>query len=166
IDLAVESNFEQFFLQPILNGDQDVVLEIMRHPRCIPTFSDSGAHVSQLMDSSIPTHVLGHWTREREAFTLEEAVRKLTSMPAAVWGFHDRGLVREGLVADLCIFDPDTIAPAMPSVARDLPGGATRLVQKANGIKATVVNGEVLTEDGEHTGAYPGQVLRGPLARR
>lgn len=68
IDLAVESDFEQFFLQPILNGDQDVVLEIMRHPRCIPTFSDSGAHVASSSNTSIPTHVLGHWTREREAF--------------------------------------------------------------------------------------------------
>lgn len=85
---------------------------------------------------------------------------KLTSMPAGMWGFHDRGLLHEGLMADLCIFDPDTVAPSMPSVAKDLPGGATRLVQKAQGIKATVVNGEVLTEDGEHTGAYPGQVLR------
>ena len=166
IDLAVQSDFGQFFLQPILNGDQDVVLEILRHPRCIPTFSDSGAHVSQLMDSSIPTHVLGHWVRDRQAFTLEEAVRKLTSMPAGMWGFHDRGLVREGMRADLCVFDPDTVAPAMPSVASDLPGGATRLVQKSVGIAATVVNGEVLTEGGEHTGAYPGQVLRGPLARR
>jgi N-acyl-D-amino-acid deacylase len=166
LDLATESDFEQFFLQPILNGDQDVVLEILRHPRCIPTFSDSGAHVSQLMDSSIPTHVLGHWTRERQAFTLEEAVRKLTSMPAGMWGFHDRGLVREGMTADLCVFDPDTVGPAMPSVVNDLPGGSTRLVQRSVGITATVVNGEVLTEHGEHTGAYPGQVLRGPLARR
>jgi N-acyl-D-aspartate/D-glutamate deacylase len=164
LDLALESNLDQFFLQPILNGDQDVVLEIMRHPRCIPTFSDSGAHVTQLMDSSIPTHVLGHWTREREAFTLEEAVRKLTCAPATAWGFHDRGLVREGMAADLCVFDPDTIGPAMPEVANDLPAGAMRLVQKAHGIAATVVNGEVVLEDGDHTGAYPGQVLRGPLA--
>ncbi|MEA3216808.1 MAG: N-acyl-D-amino-acid deacylase [Acidimicrobiia bacterium] len=166
LDLAVESDFEQFFLQPILNGDPDVVLEIMRHPRCIPTFSDSGAHVSQLMDSSIPTHLLGYWTREREAFTLEQAIHKITLAPATAWGFHDRGLLREGLAADLCVFDPEKIGPGMPGVAHDLPGGSVRLVQKGTGIAATVVNGEVLTEGGEHTGAYPGQVLRGPLARR
>jgi len=166
IDLAVESDFEQFFLQPILNGDPDVVLEIMKHPRCIPTFSDSGAHVSQLMDSSIPTHLLSYWTRDRQGFTLEEAVNKITMVPATAWGFHDRGLLREGLAADLCVFDADTIGPAMPDVRHDLPGGSVRLVQKANGIAATVVNGEVVLEDGEHTGAYPGQVLRGPLARR
>ena len=166
LDLAAESNFEQFFLQPILNGDQDVVLEILKHPRCIPTFSDSGAHVSQLMDSSIPTHVLGHWTRARQAFTLEEAVSKLTSMPAGMWGFHDRGLLREGMRADICVFDPETVGPAMPAVEKDLPGGATRLTQRSVGIKATVVNGEAFIENGEHTGAYPGQVLRGPLAQR
>jgi N-acyl-D-aspartate/D-glutamate deacylase len=166
IDLALESDFEQFFLQPILNGDQDVVLEIMRHPRCIVTFSDSGAHVSQLMDSSIPTHLLGYWSRQRQAFSLEEAVRMITLVPSAAWGFHDRGLVREGMAADLCVFDPERIGPGMPAVAHDLPGGAVRLVQKATGIAATVVNGEVLTEGGQHTGAYPGQVLRGPLAPR
>ncbi len=127
------------------------------------TFSDSGAHVSQLMDSSIQTHLLGHWTRERQAFTLEEAVRMLTLEPSTAWGFHDRGLVREGMAADLVVFDPDTVGPGMPEVAWDLPGGATRLVQKANGIAATVVNGQVLIANGEHTGAYPGQLIRGPL---
>jgi N-acyl-D-aspartate/D-glutamate deacylase len=166
IDLALNSNFEQFFLQSILNGDPDIVVEIIRHPRCIPTFSDSGAHVSQLMDSSIPTHLHGYWARERQAFTLEQAVHKITLAPAIAWGFSDRGLLREGLAADLCIFDPDKIGPSMPEVAHDLPGGSVRLVQKATGIAATVVNGEVVLEDGEHTGAYPGQVLRGPLARR
>jgi N-acyl-D-amino-acid deacylase len=163
IDLAVESNFEQFFLQPILNGDQDIVLDIMRHPRCVVTFSDSGAHVSQLMDSSIQTHLLGHWSRERQAFTLEEAVKMLTLEPSTAWGFYDRGLIREGLAADLCVFDAERIGPGMPDVAWDLPGGATRLVSKATGIAATVVNGQVLTEQGRHTGAFPGQLLRGPL---
>jgi N-acyl-D-aspartate/D-glutamate deacylase len=166
VDLALDSDFEQFFLQPILNGDQDVVLEIMKHPRCIPTFSDSGAHVSQLMDSSIPTYLLAHWAREKQAFTLEQAIQKITLLPAIAWGFHDRGLIREGLAADLCVFDPDAVRPEMPFVANDLPGGSTRLVQKSTGIRATVVNGEVVLENGEHTGAYPGQVLRGPLARR
>ncbi len=164
IDLALESDFEQFFLQPFANGDLDVVLEIMKHPRTVTTFSDSGAHVSQLMDSSIQTHVLGHWTRELGAFTLEEAVRSLTLEPSTAWGFHDRGLLREGLKADICVFDPGTVGPDMPAVAHDLPGGAVRLTQKSVGIKATVVNGSPLTLDGEHTGNLPGQVLRGPLA--
>jgi N-acyl-D-aspartate/D-glutamate deacylase len=116
------------------------------------------------MDSSIPTHLLGYWTRERQAFTLEQAVSMLTLMPSTAWGFHDRGILREGMAADICVFDADEVGPGMPSVAHDLPAGATRLVQKASGIAATVVNGEVLMRDGEHTGALPGRLLRGPLA--
>ena len=165
IDLAVKSDFQQLFFQVIANHDPEAQLAIMRHPRTVTTFSDSGAHVSQLMDSSIQTHLLGYWTRQKQAFTLEEAVRMLTLEPASAWGFHDRGLLREGMAADLNVLDPATIAPAMPEVVWDLPGGARRLVQKSTGIKATVVNGEVLTRDGEHTGAMPGQLLRGPLAR-
>jgi N-acyl-D-amino-acid deacylase len=160
VDCIVESDFAQFFLQPTQNGDQDVVLEIMRHPQCVTTFSDSGAHVSQLIDSSIPTHLLGYWAREREAFTLEEAVRMVTLLPSSLWGFHDRGLVREGMRADLCVFDPETVGPRMPEVAHDLPGGATRLVQHADGIAATVVNGEVVIRAQHPTGALPGRLLR------
>ena len=166
IDLALEKDLDLFFLQPIANEDQDHALELMRHPRTVTTFSDSGAHVSQLMDASLQTHLLSHWVRAKRAFTLEEAVRMLTLVPATLWGFADRGLVREGMAADLVVFDPDTIAAEMPEVVDDLPAGARRLVQKTRGVAATVVNGEVLLRDGKHTGALPGQLLRGPLARR
>ncbi len=108
------------------------------------TFSDSGAHVSQISDASIQTHLLAYWVREREAFTLEEAVRMITLAPATAWGFADRGLVREGFVADLNVFDPDRVAPELPTVEHDLPAGARRLVQKATGFRATVVGGEVV----------------------
>ena len=165
IDLALERDLDLFFLQPIANENQDYALEIMRHPRAVVTFSDSGAHVSQLMDSSLQTHLLSHWVREKQAFTLEQAVRMLTLVPATYWGFADRGLIREGMAADLMVFDPDTIAPEMPEVVDDLPSGARRLVQRARGIAATVVNGEVLLRDGKPTGALPGRLLRGPLAR-
>jgi len=166
IDLALEKHMDAFFLQPVANENQDWALELMRHPRTVTTFSDSGAHVSQLMDSSLQTHLLSHWVREKQAFTLEEAVRMLTLVPASLWGFADRGLIREGMAADFVVFDPDTIAALMPEVVDDLPAGARRLTQKTRGIAATVVNGEVLLRDGKHTGALPGQLLRGPLARR
>jgi len=166
IDLALAKDLDLFFLQPVANEDQDYALELMRHPRAVVTFSDSGAHVSQLMDSSLQTHLLYHWVRRKQAFTLEQAVRMLTLVPATLWGFADRGLVREGMAADLVVFDPDTIAAEMPEVVDDLPSGARRLVQRTRGIAATVVNGEVLLRDGKHTGALPGQLLRGPLARR
>ena len=102
--------------------------------------------------------------RERQVFGIEEAIRMLTLAPSAAWGFHDRGLLREGLRADINVIDPATVGPDMPTVAHDLPGGARRLVQKASGFKSTIVNGQELIRDGAHTGAYPGQLLRGRLA--
>jgi len=160
IDLAVEKDLDRFFLQPIANEDSEHVLEMMRHPHAVVTFSDSGAHVSQIMDASLQTHVLSHWVRERNAFTLEEAVRMLSFIPATRWGFANRGLLRPGFAADMIVFDPDTVAPRMPEVVNDLPAGARRLVQRSVGISATIVNGEVVLRDGEHTGAYSGKLLR------
>ena len=163
IDLSLEAEFDQFFLQPFNNLDLDRVLEMIRHPRTVVTTSDTGAHVTQIIDSSIPTHLLAYWVRERQAFSLEQAIRQLTLEPATAWGFLDRGLVREGFVADLNVIDPETVAPALPELAYDLPGGAPRLEQRAIGIAATIVGGEVLLRDGEHTGALPGRLVRGRL---
>ena len=164
IDLSLESDFDQFFCQPAANENQDHVLEMMKHPRSVVTFSDSGAHVSQIMDSSLQTHLLSHWVREKEAMTLEEAVRELTCVPATYWGMHDRGLIREGLNADLVVFDPKTVAPRMPEVVNDLPSGAKRLKQVANGIRHSIVNGEVFLTDNEHTGSTSGRLFRGRVS--
>jgi N-acyl-D-aspartate/D-glutamate deacylase len=160
IDLALEHDFNIYFRQPLANENQDHVLEMMKHPRSVVTFSDSGAHVSQIMDSSVQTHLLSYWVREKQAFTLEEAVRQITYNTATVWGLHDRGLVREGMAGDLVIFDPDTVGANMPTVEYDLPSGARRLKQTATGIKHTVVNGEILLSDNEYAGAMPGKLLR------
>jgi N-acyl-D-aspartate/D-glutamate deacylase len=160
IDLALERDLDRFFLQVVTNENEAHALELMRHPRTVTTFSDSGAHVSQLMDASLQTYLLSYWVRERQAFTLEQAVRMLTFVPATYWGFADRGLIREGMAADLVVFDPDTIAPEMPEVVDDLPAGARRLVQRCRGVAATVVNGEILLRDGKPTGALPGRLLR------
>jgi len=141
IDVALEKDLDVFFLQPIANENQDHALELIKHPRTVVTFSDSGAHVSQLMDASLQTHLLSHWVRAKQALTLEQAVRMLTFDTATQWGFADRGLVREGFAADLVVFDPETIGPEMPEVVNDLPAGAKRLTQRARGIAATVVNG-------------------------
>jgi N-acyl-D-aspartate/D-glutamate deacylase len=164
IDLALEKHLKQFFLQPLANENQDHVLEMMKHPRSVVTFSDSGAHVSQIMDSSLQSHLLSYWVRDKQVMTLEEAMRLLTFVPASYWGLKNRGLLREGWAADVIVFDPDKINPMMPTLDHDLPAGARRLKQKATGLKATVVNGQVLLRNNEHTGALPGQLLRGPLA--
>jgi N-acyl-D-aspartate/D-glutamate deacylase len=166
IDLALQKHMKQFFLQPLANENQDHVLEMMRHPRAVVTFSDSGAHVSQIMDSSLQTHLLSYWVREKQAVTLEDAVRMLSFVPASHWGMSGRGLLRQGYAADIVIFDPEQIGPQMPEVVYDLPAGARRLKQQATGIMATVVNGEVLLRHNEHTGAFPGQLIRGPLAHK
>ena len=165
IDIALEHDLNVFFRQPISNEDEDAALAVMKHPRSCVTFSDSGAHVSQIMDSSLQTHLLSHWVRERQEFTLEQAVRMITYDTATNWGFHDRGLLREGMAADIVVFNPEKISPQMPTVEYDLPSGAQRLKQMADGIAATIINGQVVLRNNQHTGALPGQLLRGPLAR-
>jgi N-acyl-D-amino-acid deacylase len=159
-EMAVASNLEQLFIQPISPADPEGILPFLKHPQTVVTFSDSGAHVSQITDSSIHTHFLAYWVRERSEFTLPEAVRMLTAVPATKWNIPERGLLREGFMADVNIFDPDRIAPRMPEVVHDLPGSARRLRQGAEGILATLVNGEVVLEEGKPTGALSGKLVR------
>jgi N-acyl-D-amino-acid deacylase len=165
IDLCVASGGDQLFIQPSLYPqDETVLLRALRHPRAVMTFSDSGAHLSQIADSSIHTHLLGHWVRDRQEFTLEEAVRMITLAPALAWGFNDRGLLRPGMAADVNVFDPTTVGPAVPQLVDDLPAGGRRLEQRSEGFLATVVGGEVTIDQGTRTGATPGRLLRTGLA--
>jgi N-acyl-D-amino-acid deacylase len=161
IALCVESGGGQLFIQPSLYPqDETMLLRALRHPRAVMTFSDSGAHLSQIADSSIHTHLLGYWVRDRQEFTLEEAVRMITLAPALAWGFSDRGFLRVGMVADVNVFDPATVGPAVPELVDDLPGGGRRLEQRSNGILATLVNGRVTISGGQPTGEVPGRLLR------
>ena len=161
IDLSL-ANDNQVYVQPIVNERPEQILGMLRHSRTLATFSDSGAHVCQEMGSSLQTHMLSYWVRARQAFTLEQAVRKLAHDNAAAWSLADRGVLQPGYRADLVVFDAERVRPAMPTVEADLPGGARRLVQKAEGIAATIVNGEVTLEHGQPTGQRPGVLLRGP----
>ena len=167
MDLALESNFNQLFMQfdmATVPKSEAEALTALKHPRTVMTFSDSGAHVSLIMDSSIHTHLLAYWMRERSAFSLEEAVKMITLTPAVAWGFTDRGLLRQGCIADINIFDPATIAPQMPTIENDLPTGAQRLKQKSAGIMATIIGGKVAFRNGEHTGSLKGKLLRSSAA--
>src|SRR6058998_3460426 len=146
IDLVLE-NDNQVFVQPLVNEQPDHVLGMLKHPRTLATFSDSGAHVCQEMGSSLQTHMLSYWVRKRQQFTLEQAVRMLTFDNASAWELPDRGLIRTGYAADLVVFDGERVRPRLPTVEQDLPGGARRLVQKADGIAATIVNGAVALEN-------------------
>ncbi len=163
IDMALEKHLKLFFIQPSNNEDQDFVLAMIRHPHSAVTFSDAGAHVATVINP-IHGHLLGHWVRNQQALTLEEAIRKITYVTASFWGLKGRGLLRLGYHADVVVFDADTIAPQLPSLVHDLPTGAPRMLQKADGIDATIVNGEILIRGNQHTGALPGRLLRGPLA--
>lgn len=165
IQLSMETDGKQFFVQTVSPFDYDDVGAILRHPHTVMAFSDSGAHVSQMSDSSIQTHLLAHWVRQRGEFSFEDGIRMLTLDPARAGGFHDRGMVREGLIADLNVIDPATVGPAMPTVVHDLPAGEKRIEQRSIGIDATVVAGQVTVRHGEHTGNLPGRLLRNHLAR-
>ena len=101
IDLALAKKMKQFFFQPLANENEEHALEMIKHPHSVVTFSDSGAHVSQIMDSSLQTHLLSHVVREKQKVTLEEAVRMLSLVPASYWGLNGRGLLREGWNADV-----------------------------------------------------------------
>jgi N-acyl-D-amino-acid deacylase len=165
IDLCLEDD-NRMFVQPLVNESPEDVLGILQHPRTLATFSDSGAHVCQEMGFLLQTHLLNYWVRKRRAFTLEQAVRMLTFDNASAWELPDRGLVRTGYAADLVLFEEDRVRPCLPTVETDLPAGARRLVIKAEGIAATIVNGAVAVENGEPTDNLAGQVLKGPLTRR
>ena len=123
--------------------------------------SDAGAHLTLLADHAYATYFLGTWVRERGLMPLEDAVRKLTQVPAELFGIPRRGVLADGNFADVVLFDPTRIAARETQLVHDLPGGGPRLVTEADGIEAVLVNGAVTVERGELTGARPGSVLRG-----
>ncbi|MGZ5090776.1 MAG: N-acyl-D-amino-acid deacylase family protein [Burkholderiales bacterium] len=160
-DLAVADNLQIKFVVPRANTDPAQLADMLKDSRTLIGLSDAGAHLDMLCESGYPTYLLGHWVREKRVLTLERAIQRITSEPADFFGFEDRGRLRVGAAADIVIFDEDTISsPLRPTPAKDLPAGGTRLYCKAEGISEVVVNGEVLYRNGQHTGAWPGKVLR------
>ena len=160
LDLALEEDLETVFERRERNGDPVAMTAMLNSPGLLLGQSDGGAHVVFRSDYSFPTYVLGHWVREKGVLSLEQAVRKLTFDSALVFGLNDRGLLRPGYAADIMVFDPDTVGPLEAEDAPDLPGGASRRKQLAAGMHSVIVNGQVLIDHGEHTGAYPGRVAR------
>lgn len=159
LDLSLEEGLDTEFQTSSTNGDEEAVAEIIRSPYVLVGQSDAGAHLIYDAGFGYATRLLGYWIREKKIMSLEEGVRKLTFMVASIFGLRDRGLIRPGMAGDLVIFDPATIRECEPEMVQDLPGNEKRLVQKATGIEMTIVNGEVLIENGHHTGALPGAVV-------
>jgi N-acyl-D-aspartate/D-glutamate deacylase len=145
---------------PFLNDDLDAVEGMLRHPASVLGLADAGAHVGMIMDSSQPTFFLTYWVRDRQLMSVGEAIRRLTSDTAELFGIADRGILRAGAFADVNIIDLDGMRLPQPEYVHDFPNGAGRYIQGATGYDATIVNGQVFMERGEHTGALAGRVLR------
>jgi N-acyl-D-aspartate/D-glutamate deacylase len=160
LDLAIADKLELLFDLQALNFEPEGIKNLISDPRFLIGLSDGGAHVDMLCDAGYATYLLGRWVREHQVLTLEEGVRRLTSVPADFFGIPKRGRIAPGLVADLTLFDPDTVDAQDPEYVWDLPGGGKRFVAKATGIKTTIVSGQVLYQDGEYQGGLPGKVLR------
>lgn len=160
LDLAIADRLELMFDLQALNFDLEGVKNLVEDKRFLIGLSDGGAHVDMLCDAGYATYLLGRWVREYQVLSLEEGVRRLTSVPADLFGIPKRGRLAQGLVADLTLFDPDTVDAKDPEYVWDLPGGGKRFVAKSTGIKSTIVSGQVLYQDGEHQGGLPGKVLR------
>ena len=158
--IADETDGRALLNYPVLNQDLDAVQWMLDQPVMTLGLADAGAHVGQIMDSSQPTLLLTHWVRDRQRWTTEAAVRRLTSDTATLFGLEGRGVLRAGAFADVNVIDLDNLHLPTPEFAHDFPGGAGRYVQKASGYTATIVNGQAFMEHGEHVGALAGVTLR------
>jgi N-acyl-D-aspartate/D-glutamate deacylase len=160
LDLAIESGGTVNLNTPVLNQSLDVIEEMLDDELVTLGLADAGAHVGQIMDTSQPTFLLTYWVRERQRWSLEEAVRRLTSDTADLFGFTDRGVLRPGAYADVNVIDFDNLTLPQPEFVNDLPNGAGRYIQGASGYDYTIVNGEVFMDHGAHAGALAGRVVR------
>ncbi len=158
-DVALEDDLHMQFGYT-LSGDEGRGPSLLDENQMIG-LSDAGAHLTLLADHAYTTYFLGRWIRERGLMPLAQAVRKLTSVPAEFFGIPERGELRPGLYADVVLFDPERVLPHEPELVSDLPGGNQRLVTRADGIEAVIVNGGVAVERGELTGERRGHVIRG-----
>jgi N-acyl-D-aspartate/D-glutamate deacylase len=162
LDLALEERLDtEFQLQSRPPAEDVALAEFVKTGLALPSQSDAGAHLNtNFCTAGESSYVLAEWVRERGLLTLEDAIRRYTFQPARIMGLHDRGLVRQGLAADLMVFDFDRIGVKEDEVAQDGPAGTPRRVQGAEGVHHVIVGGQEVLDHGQHTGAFPGRVLR------
>ncbi|MEX2249404.1 MAG: amidohydrolase family protein [Parvibaculum sp.] len=167
-DMLMEKDGRGYVYLPLLNYalfNFDHIHEMMKHPATILSLSDGGAHCGVICDASFPTYMLTHWVRDRsrgEKLTIEEVVRMQTHDTARLYGLNDRGVVAPGMKADLNVIDLEKLRILAPEMVFDLPADGRRMIQRAEGYRATIVNGAVTFENGEATGEMPGRLVRGP----
>jgi len=155
-----ETNGKALFHMRGFNVNLDSLEELITTEWAMPGLGDAGAHVSQMIDSGWSTFILSHWHRDSGVYSLEEAVRRISAVPAGVLGLEDRGVLAVGKRADVNVFDISRLEERMPEIVNDFPFGAPRFIQRAAGYKATLCNGDVVLRDDELTGARPGRILR------
>ena len=162
LDLAVEEELGTEFQLGTRSPEEEAALaDMVTRGHALPSQSDAGAHLNtNFCTAGESSYVLSQWVRERELLSLEDAVRRMTFQPARILGLRDRGLIREGMAADLVVFDLARIGVGEDEASNDGPSGAQRRVQRAEGIDHVVVAGQVVLNHGQHTGALPGRVLR------
>jgi len=160
LDIGIADNLNTRFQVQAFNHDIEGVERLMTEDKFMIGLGDGGAHVQMLCDAGYATALLEIWVRRRKVLTLEKAVQKLTSVPATLYGIPDRGILAEGKVADLVLFDPAKVSSQIPEYVSDFPLNSRRFVAKAEGIIATFVAGKQLYDNGTHTGEMPGRVLR------
>ena len=146
LDLALAEDFQTVFTAQLLNSDADAVGRMLNHPNSVVSLSDAGAHLTFFNDAGFGLHLMGHWVRDLQAMTLPEAVRRLTSQPASIFGMTDRGMIKEGMAADLLLFDPAIVGRGPKRRVFDLPGGAARLTTDAVGVHGVWVNGKQVAD--------------------
>ena len=166
LDLALEEGLAtEFRFGVVEDGSPELARAVARSPYTLMGVSDGGAHLGSQVTTHVSTYFLGEWVRRQQLLSLEEAVQKLTFVPAATYGLSRRGLILEGYFADLVVFDPETIDAGPAITAHDLPGGRTRMIRQATGIPYVIVNGKVVLDQGAPTEHYPGRVLLNRLAQ-
>jgi len=146
LDLALAEDLQTVFTAQLLNSDTEAVGRMLNHPNSVVSLSDAGAHLTFFNDAGFGLHLLGHWVRDLKAMSLPEGIRRLTSQPASIFGITDRGFIREGMAADLLLFDPATVGRGPKRRVFDLPGGAARLTTDALGVHGVWVNGQQVAD--------------------
>lgn len=158
--LSRESDGKGLFNFRMFSSSLKEQADLFKSENIYPGLGDAGAHVAQIMDAGWSSFMLSHWRRATGYYTMGQVIQKMTSGPAKVIGIADRGILKEGMRADINVFDADLVGELQPELVNDFPGGAPRYIQRSTGFKATIVNGQVSLIDGELTGTHAGQVLR------
>jgi N-acyl-D-aspartate/D-glutamate deacylase len=159
-DIILNDHLDTAFAFAAAAYEPEGVKNLITDGRFLPGVADSGAHIQALNDSGAVTHLLGHWCRDKQVVSLEEGVRLITAFPADVFGIKHRGRIAKGNYADFALVDYDKVGSCMAEYVNDLPGGRRRMISRATGVEATIVNGQVLFDRGKHSGAFPGKMLR------